>query len=209
MLKLRNLNEGPPGGHRFFVEATHTWIRDHHAYADLHDAVTLHLKANQLPIPANLDAIIQDQECSRLPGRWCVDEQGRFAATDGSDAECNSFAVVAQGTRTLSDWKASSGEQVPEAEVVRRSYICAACPKNDLIPGCVACNSDTLKGIVDAIVGVARLPSDARLRQCRVCCCSLIAKVRLPLDVLQRNLSERQRANLPAPCWLRPQPTAT
>lgn len=206
MMRLRTLTETPPNGmHRYRVPETGKWVPESErfwAYVDLRDAVIAHYRANLVPVPSNLDALIQDQECAALPGSWCVDSVTGLAGRDGTPAECNSLLVVVQGTRTLLDWKATSNEIVPESEITRRTVICAACPMNDTIPGCTACNSDTLKDVVDAIVGSTALPGDASLRSCKVCCCGLAAKVRLPLEVLQRNLSVKQKAALPSFCWL-------
>lgn len=202
MLKLRNLHEGPPGGHRYFVEQTKTWIRDHPSFFDLVEGVKTHLKANNIPIPGDIEGIIQDQECQRLPSDWCRDETGRPVAS-GSDADCTSLSVVLQGSRTLLAWKLESNVIEPEEEIIRRSNICSRCPKNDLIPDCTACNADTLKSLIDQIVGTVRIPTDAGLRMCRVCCCTLIPKVRLPLRILQKHLSQKQKEQLPKECWLK------
>lgn len=207
MMRLRTLTETPPNGmHRYFVSETGKWVPETErfwAYTDLRDAVVKHYNANQIAVPLNLDALIQDQECKSLPGNWCVDSVTGIPGRDGNAADCNSLMVVLQGTRTLADWKLTNNEIVPVDEVVRRSSICATCPMNDTIPGCTACNSDTLKKLVDSIVGSTGLPSDAVLKSCKVCCCGLAAKVRLPLDVLQRNLSDKQKAALPSFCWLK------
>ena len=166
------------------------------------DAVRQHLKANAVAVPNDLEKVIMDQMCQKLPPGHCVDEQGRIPAT-GNRADCATFQVVLQGTRTLADWKRDGGKLEDNEEITRRSLICSRCPKNDLIPGCMACNSEALRTLVDTIVGTTRLPSDVHLRQCVVCCCSLVPKVRLPLDVLQRNLSGQQKAQLPDACWLK------
>lgn len=206
-MRLRTLSETPPSGmHRYLVPETNQWIPSSerfYAYSDLRDAVARHYTANKLPVPLDLDSRIQAQECASLPGSWCVDSLTGIAGNDGNSADCNSIMVLIQGTRTLADWKVTSGEIVPDDEIVRRSSICTICQFNDTIPGCTSCNSGALKAIVDSIVGTSTLPSDATLKSCKICCCGLAAKVRLPLDVLQRNLSDRQKAALPSFCWLK------
>lgn len=202
-LSLRTLVETPPGGHRFFCEPTKRWIpvdAPAHNYHDLRDAVVSHYKANNLQPPPDLDRVIQDQECSRLPAGWCKDEYGNFNF-DGTD--CSSLQALVQGTATLAEWKLKGSVIVEDTEVMRRSQICAKCPFNGVVANCSVCGMKAVKDIVDKIVGGNALATDTSLQHCTICCCSLQAKVRIPLDILRHHTPEKQMARLPDHCWIK------
>ena len=206
MLKLRTFSEAPPFL-RYRVPESGEVIppvgQEVHNYNDLEDAVRAHYRANQLKVPANLPALIQDQLCRQIPSRFCSDENGNVLR-DGSTIFGFNFDVVKQGTATLVDWFVRGGaEKVSTEETTRRSKICSTCAFNQPVPGCSSCNSASLHGLVNKIVGVLALPTDAALNGCSICGCSLKAKVRLPLDVLLRHTSPEQLNKFPAHFWMK------
>lgn len=203
-LRLRTLNETPPGRAErgFWCADTKTRIAGHYAYADLRDAVIAHYKANNIPTPLNLDELIQDQECQHLPGNWCVDANGRSWPNAGWSGALN-LGAVKQGTMTLLGWFAGGAQKVSREEVETRSAICATCQFNQLPGECQSCGASALYDIINRIVGGESYPSDNQLNACTVCLCSLKAKVRLPLDLLQKHMSDEQKTRLPAHCWLK------
>lgn len=201
-LFLRTLAETPPGGHRFFCQPTGKWLPVDgaaHSFYDLRDAIVAHYKANNLGA-APTDSEIQTQECSRLPAGWCKDE---FGTPNRDGSECNSLDALKQGTATLLDWKLSGGIIESDVEIERRAGICSKCPFNGVVANCSVCGMSAVKDIVDRIVGGRRLAADNSLQQCTICCCSLSAKVRIPLDILQRHTPGSQMERLPGHCWIK------
>jgi hypothetical protein len=60
-----------------------------------------------------------------------------------------------------------------------------------------------LKEAVNVVVGGAATAYDSQLQSCKVCGCSLKAKIHLPLDILRDNLTDAQMNALPQACWLK------
>jgi hypothetical protein len=149
MLKLRTFSEAPPFL-RYRVPESGEVIppvgQEVHNYNDLEDAVRAHYRANQLKVPANLPALIQDQLCRQIPSRFCSDENGNVLR-DGSNIFGFNFDVVKQGTATIVDWFVRGGaKKVSTDETARRSKICSTCAFNQPVPGCSSCNSASLHG---------------------------------------------------------------
>lgn len=203
-LWLRTLMESPPGGHKFHVEQTGTWIPkegSHHAYSDLRDEVVRHFNANRIPLPPDLDAVIQTQRCRTLPSGWCRDDQGKPWLHGGGSQL--TLASLRQATLTFVHWLMKGGKRVDDAEIHRRSLICSTCPYNRMPDECVTCGGSEVRQLLNEVVGGDRQPLDDRLNACMICGCGLKAKTRVPLDAIQKAMSKEQVELFPAHCWLK------
>jgi hypothetical protein len=209
-LTFNNPNVTPPGLYRYRIpELTGeaATVKDFYAYNDLENEVIARYKRNGIGIPSDLRQQITDQLCQQLPKGWCRDGTGLFGYFR---TLLHEFQRVLQGTITLADWWIAAGKKrVSTEEIQRRSAICQQCAFNQPPTGCSGCNMAALNRIIEAAVGNDRLPSDAGLEACAVCGCSLKVKTRLPLDVLQRHLTDEQKMQFPPAhngwpgCWLR------
>lgn len=211
-LTFNNPNVTPPGLYRYRIpELTGpaAMVTDFYAYNDLENEVVARYKRNGKPVPSDLRQQITDQLCQQLPPGWCRDGTGLFG---WAKQLLHEFQRILQGTITLADfWIREGKKRVSTEEIIRRSAICQGCAFNQPPTGCATCSMGALNRIVEAAVGGDRLPSDAGLEACAVCGCSLKVKSRLPLDVLQRHLTNEQKLQFPPAhgtfpgCWLREQ----
>ncbi len=211
-LTFNNPNVTPPGLYRYRIpELTGpaAMVTDFWAYNDLEAEVAARYRRNGLAVPGDLRQQITDQLCAQLPKGYCRDGTGLFGWAGQLLA---SFQRILSGTITLADfWIASGRKRVSTEEIERRSTICQGCAFNQPPTGCTGCNLAALNRIIEATVGGDRLPSDAGLESCQICGCGLRPKVRIPLDVLQRHLTDEQKRQFPPGngqwpgCWLREQ----
>lgn len=208
MMRITNFRETPPGGYKYLVPELSRWVPDpavhgsssFFTFEDLEAAVRAIYKANSIPPPADLTAQMMDQICHSIPGHFCEDEYGRRRR--GSSWQFNVQAVV-QGTLTLGRWLGQGLPTVDQAEIIRRSSICASCPFNQQPEGCTSCNAASLLNALGPFVTGSPLPSDGALKSCRICSCALRLKVRLPLDTLLKHIPAEQLSELPSNCWLK------
>lgn len=195
-LRLAILNELPPGGWRYLCKETGVWIRGD-CPANLYKNVRQHLTANQLPIPINLDAQIDNQMCGFIPPEWCTNTQRQVVQPSSL-----TLAGVLQGTKTIAHAFLSGRGLVEQAEAEERARVCVHCEYNQPIPTCAACALEPLRKLVGAIIGNRKTPYDAKLETCAVCECTNKAKVWFPKESILKYLSDDQKAKLPAHCWV-------
>lgn len=204
-LRLTNRIQCPPGGWRYHVaalaeRAPHlVWVGPTHTFNDLRADVLKRCSANGITPPS--DEELEDQICQNLPAGYCVDLDGMPTRKSGSFAVMSS--TFKQGTKTLYSWWKNGMKRVSKDEIVRRSYICNTCPENRAIEQCSACAMKAIHSIVNEIVADTKLPTDSLLKACSICQCSLVAKVRLPIEDLTPHIPEAQFKKLPATCWIR------
>jgi hypothetical protein len=203
MRTLNNTGVTVPGGFRWYSEETKSWVPERGgdpSYVDFLYHCKLHCKANNLPIGAQWEAQIQDQICATLDGEWCL--EGGYPVPPMGGWGFTIQAVI-QGTRTLAQWMINGkGKRVDAAEAERRALICAGCPYNQPPVGCSGCNILALHEAANAVVNGAVTIYDSQLKSCKICGCSLRAKIHLPVDILRNNLTDGQMSSLPKHCWL-------
>lgn len=204
MKTLNNTGVTVPGGFRFFCEETKTWIPSRGSmpgYTDFMYAVKQHYLANNLPIGLQWAENIQDQLCAGLDNEWC--NEGGYPIPPMGGWGFTIQAVI-QGTRTLAQWMINAkGKKVELVEAERRALICAGCPFNQPPVGCSGCNIKALHDASNFVVNGAATVYDSQLQSCKICGCSLRAKIHLPLDILRDNLTDGQMNALPQHCWLK------
>lgn len=170
-------------------------------YTDFVYAVKQHYLANNLPIGLQWAEKIQDQLCAGLDSEWCNDGGYPIPPMGGWGF---TIQAVIQGTRTLAQWMINAkGKKVELVEAERRALICAGCPFNQPPVGCSGCNIKALHDASNFVVNGAATVYDSQLQSCKICGCSLRAKIHLPLDILRDNLTDGQMNALPQHCWLK------
>jgi hypothetical protein len=193
-LRLPNTSEVPPGGWKYWVHETNTWVHSWADYDTFKAQVVKHLQANNLPAALNIEDLIQDQICRRL-------EPGRCQSTDvpmigGIPATLETFF---RGTRTIGAWLLS-GESVGEEEADRRSMICAHCPLNEGVHGCPSCQMGKIAALV--VTYIKQLKQYPFLKSCRVCGCALNVKIYVPKAEIVKREPAELRVKYPDHCWM-------
>lgn len=194
-LKLNRRDEVPPGGFRYLVEETMTWITGAH-YDDWHKNIKKHYAGNNLIPPPDLEKKMEDFLCRILPPGSCNHDPP-------SRTHRLTMAGMISGTKTLLNFVANGRKKVSQDEADRRSEICARCCYNQKPDGCHSCAISELYGVVNAVVGAKKTRYSEHLQGCTLCSCSLKAKVWLELDLLQSHTSEDINNELPEWCWLK------
>ncbi len=213
MLKLIQKSEMPPGGLRYLVPETSTWIPSPIAHGaqscsnldELLEYIRAHYKANQYEPPKNLQALVEDQICKGgLPDGFCADaDTGSRGGIIGRIFRGFSINAVLQGTSTLVDHVLTGRVTVSDAEASRRAAICLKCPKHGLPDGCTGCSSKGLHNMINVIIGGKPPIVAGNLMGCKVCGCLLEAMVRVKLPTLLRHTTEEQLAEYKTVqgCW--------
>lgn len=216
-MRLNTTRIMPQGGYRYFVAETATWIpaQGHEAFVtfeQLQNEVRRHYRASSLQIPPQLDDMMQEFICHRLgplASDFCNRAGIRVRSAAASRVFGFSLAEVEQGTASIVDWfLKAGGRRVDNTLIVARTNACAACPHNDSPVGCDGCGGGRLKDIISRVLAGHILPSDSKLRSCRICGCGLRVKTRVPLAVLLPHMPEEQLRALPEFCWIKTEQTA-
>lgn len=192
-LKLIRKNTQPPGGWRYKHPETGWWTTGGH-FDDLVSKAVQYRKDNHLPVGTNFEDDVQHQLCGPLGPEWCA---GALPALHPGGF---TFKALIQGTKTLVDW-ALNGGQVSLDEADRRAVVCSTCPMNQDSQGCETCNSEQVADLVAKMAFKGEIPHGRYLRSCAICQCKLAIKVRVPLDIIQRNMPDDQQNALPDFCW--------
>lgn len=195
-LKLIRRNTVPPGGWRYLQPETKIWIHGGH-FDNLVANVVAHRNANHLPVGADIPGEVEHQLCEPLGPEWCNNGQPKPSLLGVA------FAQIVQATATLIDFALHGGVTVDNQEVIRRGTICAPCPMNVDDASCKPCNSEGLKEVVSRIVTNGEVPTDKLLKHCSVCGCTLVAKTRIPIEILHRHMTAQQQKDFPVYCWVK------
>lgn len=150
-----------------------------------------HRKANNLGIPYDLEAQMQDQYCHTIPSEYCQYEREgtwvnlRLALDD-----------ILTVTRALID--SAKGDFVSQEEAERRASICSRCYLNVNATGCGACRQ-----IANLVAPGRTTSQDQNLKNCGVCGCYLRPKVHVKLDTLESSISNSRQEAYPSFCFLK------
>jgi len=192
MRRLKSETTAPPDFYRYTVPETGYRIEAVDS-STWEDKTRAHLTANGIPIPDNLRAIMQDQLCASLPPEYCEYHDGKWV-----DLRLD-WADIVRGTKALV--LAAVGGFVHQEEAERRANICRSCPFNVRVGSCTACKAS--KYLIGEIAKKST-SNDAKLLNCGVCKCSLLAAVHVPLDVLTSTDDPAHRELYPIEwCWKR------
>ena len=196
MMELNNTVEVPPGGWRYYVADTQTWIDDQ-ALPDLVAKVVHHMAVNEIYTPPDIQDRIQHQICRRIEPGKC-----RIRVPDGVELSSRlTLGQIVAGTQTILRWILSGAKKVDQEEADRRSDICARCDANQDTSSCSACGNDQVRTLVEKAFGSQQTKNHDKLFFCMSCGCALRASVWCPLDIQQKYMPAEINALLPDDCW--------
>lgn len=190
---INKMGDCPPDGYRY-VDPESGYISHAWTYVDWVDIARRHLFANNRSIPADLEALMQNQLCQTLPPGWCLyDDPARRRPSTTIY-----FSDVTAGLKTFARWIAGGAKYVSQREADRRAEICSRCYLNVNVQGCAGCSQ-----LIKEVVGDKKSRYDASLNSCAVCKCFLKAKVHFPIETLDTTPGKVQEM-YPDFCWLNP-----
>lgn len=196
-LKVINQVDVPRGGWRYLVVGTNTMIQAG-SINELKQRVRQHMLANRLDIPPDIDAEIENGACHNLESHrdhWCQERGGNPLAAIPRERPRWRAVEILRFLKTVWEWGAKEGFKfVPMEEAERRAAICADCPMNTSVSGCLGCTG--VAAMIRRIQGNQKTSKDTYLDACNVCGCELKVKVLVPMGVIDNSGLE-----YPAHCW--------
>lgn len=113
---------------------------------------------------------------------------------------------VVHGTKVLLALKLSGGALVPKEEAERRAAICSRCPLCITFPKPCTGLCQSLKEVVDAIIGGYTTIMDDDPRSCSICGCYASSQCRLHYNILEKGLNDEMKAqfkqaHVELGCW--------
>ena len=194
LLKVVNKTDVPRGGWIYKVAATGVTVNAG-SINKLKQHVAAHMHANRVDIPRGFDEEVEDTACHNLgdgAGHWCVERKPEVVPPGQSKWRAGE---VLRFLKTVTEWGVKEGFKfVPIEEAERRATICAACPMNTLVSGCLGCSG--VGSLVKRIRGSVKTSVDDKLHTCEVCGCFLQVKVLVPAGVIDNSGLE-----YPPHCW--------
>lgn len=198
-LKLHNKQVAPPGGYRFHCRETGEWIIRLDPTQAL-EAVRDHYRANNIPIGLLFNEMVEDEWCRNTEPSVCKQDGYGNAAPSRPPT---TYEQLKSATKILLQWFIEGKKRESIDEVKRRARICIGCPFNQTALGCPSCGAEPFKELVNKFVGGEPIENESKLTACRICGCSLQAKIRIPLDILKKHEPEFLNAAYPEWCWLK------
>lgn len=193
MQRLLRKDVVPPDSYRFtHSETAHTSRGPD--YWTWMENIRAHRKANNLELPADMDARAEDQLCKQIPPEWCEhSEKAGWVNTRMS------FGDVMDGMKAFAKLMLGGFQFVDQAEADRRARICAGCFANTSAQGCGTCRK--LASLITGPVAGKRTQYDSDLKVCAICRCVNAAKVWFPQAILDEITTPEQQALFPDFCW--------
>ena len=141
----------------------------------------------------------------RLQDEICANDEYKSLCLEVEDVESTVENVkhigrqdVQQFFQVVKRFIEDGGKLESQDEAERRAAICAKCPRNVPIRGCMGCS-----GLIPKLLKVTKGAStslDQELKGCSVCGCQLKAKVHLPTAV---STGDEDRHDFPDWCWIK------
>lgn len=183
---------GDTSGYVWPVEATKTVVVSY-GFKTLIEAVHKHLKANDIPLPVDLERSMNEHACAQFPENCQeLDPDAERKVSLWMLAKKFFTAVISAATTGL----------VSQEEAELRASICAVCPHNkpQELNFCSGCH--TAKFVRDAAEALSTRHTsyDNRLDTCELCSCSLKLKVFVPKEGM-----EDKNIQWHPDCWMRPE----
>lgn len=200
-LTLIQRSECPPDQYRYRFREDGCLIKCF-SYGGWLERIRAHREFNGYPEPDDWKEEAEDQLCRLLPPGWC-----RQVTGEPPEWYLNSrlsMDDVLRGTRVLVSFVSNGAHIVDKAVASARGAICAGCPFSAHVEGCGPCVG--LSNLIAEVAGSQSLPSDAVLenKSCLVCKCSARAQIWVPIEFLEKGVTEEMLAQFPADyCWKR------
>lgn len=199
MATLRSKGTKPPLGF-WFIEPTSQLRIEGDSLGELVGRIIQHRVYKGLAPTdhATVQLEAERQICTRLSQSECRSEgrDDEWVPIKSKIGIPNPMAILGF-SRAAIDWVAGGQQLVPLDEANRRAAICRGCQNNTALTGCKC--SSFYKVINKAIPADRRLPG---LGVCAACSCSLVAKVNLPMEVIESSNKGRD-LQFPDFCWQR------
>ncbi len=178
-------HETPPGGWSYTDPRTSIKYVEYSISAILTKCYKSWI-ANDIPIPADWQALIRQEICEQRPDIECreIGEPETYVTVDD----------IARFGSTAKNWLENGGTWVDKPEAERRAAICADCVFNKPVKLCFGCQT-ALSWLAHRI-GWPETSRDAELSSCKRCKCLLKLKVHMPLNVL-----DDSGVSYPDWCW--------
>ena len=189
----------PPGGYRYYIEPTNSWVSSG-SLGGIIDAVMHHLKTNHLPIPSDLEQRVENRICQQIPAEIRDQVCSQVAGPEEPPIEIQrvmTWGDIANFLAVLGEWATHSGKLVSGAEARARAEVCATCPYNIQVAGCMGCHEVAHR--LTKLVGANITGLEDKLRGCGVCGCDNRAQVWFPLEVLGKGITPDMK--FPEWCW--------
>jgi len=175
------------------------------ALDDLYTKIYVHYKNNDIPLPDDWKARVEDSICRSLPDSWCYYEDSDAVAPRPPALTTES---VMKGIASLASIvkEVVSGESiyVSQDEADARARICSRCNLNQNLGVCMGCGA--MKAVTDLasnIKGGRTTKLDARLQNCSVCGCRNDTIVHISKKVLLSGEKTETTEARPSWCWVK------
>lgn len=192
MKRLRPVTTSPAGGFSYTQEETGHKISNR-TFAGLLAEVIAHRKANNLPVPFNIDDIVESHVCSEHP-HYCKETDVKVPRR----LQQVTLELAVRFTKTLFY---AAGERVGQGMAESRAEVCSTCEDNVDPIGCSGCTRGIIKKVISFVTGSKTTSKDSQLKSCRHCGCFNAAQIWMPIDALQKLISEEENEALPPHCW--------
>ena len=192
MLTLKQKKRIPPGGFSYKQPETGIVIQAF-SWPALVQLVINHRNANNLPVPVNIEEIVEEGACQERPDQ-CHDKEAPKPAKGGK----LTLQAAARFTRTLA---AAGSERVSYETAVSRARVCSNCEDNISPEGCEGCKKGWVRKAIELIAGTRKTPYDKSLKSCKHCGCFNVAQIWMPLNALLKTVTDEENDALPVRCW--------
>jgi hypothetical protein len=157
-------------------------------------SVADHRRANALPVGLGLADEVERECCKAYPD-MCMDKDPNLPTVKRL-----SWSGVLRGTTVLSSLIASGDPLVPRDEAIRRAKICSEC--RYCVEFSKPCGGicGPLLTAVKALIGSASTPYD-KGKSCGICECYADAHVWVPMEHLDKGLTDTMRAQFANISW--------
>lgn len=113
---------------------------------------------------------------------------------------------LAQGAALLLEWQESGVAPVPSPQSTARAAVCLKCVKNskaELTAWFTLPVSERIRAQLSRLNQMnLATPHDDALGVCSACLCPLKLKVHTPLELIQKRMNDKAKAELDASCWI-------
>ena len=200
MAYLRNHNQTPPGGWRYFQAETRKWFDGDQGVNALAEEIAKHRAYKDLP-RATPDQALEDihtQICERLGPEHCRADKGEDWRPIRKDLTRNLSAEQAIAfTKSFLTFARTKG-QFEDLEVARaRAEVCRGCHLNMKQEGCASCS--LLNSMIAGAIPTVRQFDGVDV--CAACGCGLKAKINMTKEVIAAGEAGRDLV-YPQWCWV-------
>lgn len=201
-IQLKSRGVIPYGGYFKFREPATGQYLNGGTWDMLLQTVRDYRKANGIPLGLDFEDEVETQVCRNQP-----DECDYIDDSIPRDRQL-SMSDVIRGTKVLLSFKLAGSPLVSREEAERRGSICSGCRFNVTFPRPCTGLCPELRDLVVAIVGNQGTQYDKDLKSCSICGCFTQAHIWLPLDILDKGLTEGMRSafNSIPHCWKKTKP---